>query len=258
MQIIDGEWYMDGIEWSDEGCLHESCELLDVIRKIGFLPLFSNGVEGFSVENMTDPSMWWTGDEATDPWEWRISLTRTGKVAYGKFFGNRAGFISKKWFPYFANYRRCGYDFDALYDDGKAGYREKLLMDLFVPEGIDMWNVRTSDIEKYGCSKELYTFEMKEMGGFGKGGEKNFEGILAKLQMQTYLVAKDFRPRLNKKGEEYGWPVAIMTPPEYLWGYEHVTGYYNEKPEESYKKIARQVHKFFDSDEKTIRSVLHK
>lgn len=256
MQVINGEWYMDGIEWDDEGCLHESGELLDVIGKIGFLPLFSNGVQGFSVESMTDPAMWWTGDETTDPWEWRIVLTRTGKVAYGKFFGGRAGFISKKWFPYFANYRRCGYDFDALYDDGKAGYREKLLMDLFVPKGVDMWDVKKSALEKYGCAQELYTFEMKEKGGFGKGGEKNFEGVLAKLQMQTYLVAKDFRPRLNKKGDEYGWPVAIMTPPEYLWGYKHVTGCYGEKPEESFGKIVRQVRKFFDADDKTVRNVL--
>ena len=43
---------------------------------------------------------------------------------------------------------------------------------------------------------------MKEKGGFGKGGEKNFEGTLTKLQMQTYLIVKDFRPRLNKRGEE--------------------------------------------------------
>ena len=102
-------------------------------------------------------------------------------------------------------------------------------MDLFVPSGTDMWNVKVSDLDKQGCYSELYTFEMKEKGGFGKGGQKNFEGILTKLQMQTYLVTSDFKPRLNKKGIEYGWPVALMTPPEYIWGYKHVTSRYKDE-----------------------------
>ena len=176
MEVINGIWYMNGISSGEEGCIQNSSALIDVIEDVGFLPLFSNNINGFSVENMTDPSSWWTGSEDSDPWEWRIVLTRTGKIAYGKFFGGRTGFISKKWFPYFANYRRGGYDFDALYDDGKAGYREKLLMDLFVPSGVDMWNVDVRSLESLGCSSELYTYEMKEKGGFGKGGEKNFEG----------------------------------------------------------------------------------
>ena len=256
MQVIDGQWYMAGPDWDDEGCIHTSGELLDVIERVGFLPLFANEIEGFSVENMTDPAFWWCGDESRDPWEWRTVLARTGKVAYGKFFGGRAGFVSKKWFPYFANYRRDGYDFDALYEDGKAGYREKLLMDLFVPSGVDMWDVKVSSLEASGCAASLYTHEMKDKGGFGKGGEKNFEGVLTKLQMQSYLIVKDFRPRLNKRGEEYGWAVAIMTPPEYLWGYKFVTGRYKETPEESFRAIEKQIGKHFDLDGKSLKKIL--
>lgn len=256
MEVINGQWYMGGIDWDDEGCIHSADELLGVIEKIGFLPLFENGIPGFSVENMTDPSCWWCGNADVDPWEWRAVLARTEKVAYGKFYGNRAGFVSKKWFPYFANHRRDGYDFDALYEDGKAGFREKLLMDLFVPLGVDMWDVKVSQLDALGCASELFTHEMKDKGGFGKGGEKNFEGVLTKLQMQSYLVAKDFRPRKNKKGVEYGWAVAVMTPPEYMWGYKFVTGRYKESPEESYKKIVKQVQKHFDADEKEIRKVI--
>ena len=48
MEIIDGKWYMEGIDWDDEGCIHSSSELLDVIEDIGFLPLFSNDIQGFS------------------------------------------------------------------------------------------------------------------------------------------------------------------------------------------------------------------
>ena len=55
MEVINGEWYMDGLDWDDEGCLHSSDELLDVIEEVGFLPLFGNAIPGFSVENMTSP-----------------------------------------------------------------------------------------------------------------------------------------------------------------------------------------------------------
>jgi len=256
MQVIDNTWYMEGIDWDDPGCIHSADELLPVIEEVGFMPLFSNGIEGFSVENMTDPKCWWTGDSITDPWEWRITLTRTRKVAYGKFFGGRTGFISRKWFPYFANWRRDGYDFDACYEDGKIGYREKLLMDLFIPAGADMWSVNPDELQSLGCASELYTFEMKEKGGFGKGGEKNFEGVLTKLQMQTYLVVSDFRPRVNKKGKEYGWPVAVMTPPEYIWGYKHVTGRYKESPDESFARIAKHIRKFYNAEDKVIRKII--
>jgi hypothetical protein len=256
MEVINGHWYMEGLDWSDDGCLQTVDELHEVIERVGFMPLFANRIPGFSVENMTDASCWWTGDEETDPWEWRILLTRTGKVAYGKFFGNKAGFVSKKWFPYFANYRRDGYDFDSRYEDGKAEFRERAVMKLFEPEGVDMWAVKKSQLRKFGCVESLYTFEIKERAGFGKDGFKNFEGTLAKLQMQSYLVAKDFRPRLNKKGESFGWAVASMTPPEYLWGYKFVTGRYNETPAESLSRMVKQICRYYDADERDVRRVL--
>lgn len=256
MQVINGQWYMNGLDWTDEGCLHSPEELLALIDKVGFMPLFENRIPGFSVENLTDAAYWWTGDEATDPWEWRMLLARTGKVAYGKFFGNKAGFVSRKWFPYFANYRRDGYDFDSRYEDGKAEFRERAVMKLFEPEGVDMWDVKKSQLARYGCAESLYTFEMKERAGFGKDGFKNFEGVLSKLQMQTYLVVRDFKPRLNKQGESFGWAVAVMTPPEYLWGYKHVTSRYNESPSESLSKIVAQICRYYDADERDVRRVV--
>ena len=256
MEVIDGHWYMDGVDWDDSSCVHSAEELLGVIERVGFMPLFANGVPGFSVENMTDPSCWWCGDPAVDPWEWRAELARSGRVAYGKFYGGRAGFVSREWFPCFCNYRRDGYDFDARYEDGKAGYREKLLMDLFVPQGVDMWKIDPSSLEEAGCAKSLYTFEMKDRGGFGKGGERGFESVLTKLQMGAYVCVEDFRQRVNKKGEAYGWAVAVMTLPEYLWGYKFVTGCYGEAPTESWRRMAEQVGRFYDADEKAIKRVI--
>ena len=42
---------------------------------------------------------------------------------------------------------------------------------------------------------EIYSNEIKARAGFGKGGEKGFEGTLTSLQMKTYLCVKDFRQR---------------------------------------------------------------
>ena len=36
------------------------------------------------------------------------------------------------WLPYFANYRRLGYDFDARWEDGLANRREKKIMDYYI------------------------------------------------------------------------------------------------------------------------------
>ena len=71
MEVIDGQWYMNGLDWDDEGCIHSSSELLSVIDKVGFLPLFSNSVPGFSVEEMTCPSYWFCCFVDVDPWRRR-------------------------------------------------------------------------------------------------------------------------------------------------------------------------------------------
>lgn len=228
MAVEGGEWIMYGVDEDDPCCIHTVEQLMDYIDEVGFLPLFKNDVPGFSVEERTVPDYWWSGDVLRDPWEWRAIVARSGRIAYGKFFDKKAGFISKKWFPYFANHRRDGYDFDALWDDEKASARQKKIMDLFLDEGT-----------------ELYSFEVKQQAGFGKGGEKNFEGTVTNLQMQTYLCMRDFRQKKNKKGESYGWAIAVYARPEQLWGYDYITSAYNEAPEESGKRIAEYMKEMY-------------
>ena len=129
MAIENGEWIMRGLDWYDPARIQSWDELIEWIDEIGFLPLFKNEVDGFSVEENTADLYWWSGDEAQDPWEWRCLMARIGKVAYGKFFGKKAGFISKAWFPHFANWRRDGYDFDSRWEDELAPMRQKRIMD---------------------------------------------------------------------------------------------------------------------------------
>ena len=245
METINGEWIMKGCAANDPLRLKTVDDLLALVSKIGFLPLFESGIKGFSVEERTTAASWWTGDRDTDPWEWRTILSTHPEIAYGKFFDKKAGFIHKDFFPVFANYRRNGYDFESLFDDELASYRAKRIMDAF-------------ELNDEAVGKEIMSNDLKDIAGFGKdGGEKNFSGILTELQMQTYLIVSDFRQRTNKKGEVYGWHIAVMETPETKWGYDFTTSAYSEKPSDSWEKIAAQIQKFFpDADEKHIRKPL--
>lgn len=105
--------------------------------------------------------------------------------------------------------------------------------------------------------RELFSFEVKERAGYGKTGEKNFEGEVTNLQMQTYLTVRDFRRRKNKQGNEYGWGIAIYCTPEHLWGYEHITSEYRIDPKESAMKIFFRVKELYpEASDRDLRKVL--
>ena len=227
MAIEDGAWIMRGLDWDDPSRIQSWEELIGWIDEVGFLPLFKNEIAGFSVEEHTSDLWWWSGEAEQDPWEWRQLIARSGQAAYGKFFGRRAGFISRDWFPHFANWRRDGYDFDSRWDEELASLRQKRIMD------------------QLAAGDELSSFELKRRAGFGREGEKNFEGIVTDLQMGGYLLIRDFRRRLNKKGLPYGWPISVYAAPEALWGYAHVTSAYAAEPAQSRELICRQVQKNF-------------
>lgn len=230
MASENGTWVMYGVDWEDPECIHTVDEAIEYINTVGFLPLFRNEIPGFSLEERTVPDYWWSGDPQVDPWEWRAIIARRGEIAYGKFFNNKAGFISQKWLPFFVNYRRDGYDFDARWEDGKASIRQKKIMDMFAEEKAD---------------SEYYSAELKQYAGFGKGMEKGFDGTITALQMQTYLIVRDFRPKKNKKGQDYGWAVAIYSTPEHILGTDVVTSAYAEEPDESGKKIANHIREVY-------------
>ena len=245
MSVENGEWIMRGLDWNDPYRIRSWHELVNWINEIGFLPLFANEIEGFSAEEHVSPRFWWTGDCEQDPWEWREIIARSHEVAYGKFFRKKAGFISLAWLPYFANCRRDGYDFDALYDVGLANARSKRIMDVFTV-GDGGWK-----------DEPTLSTELKRLAGFGKEGAKNFPGVMTELQMRLYLVVSDFKRRENRRGGEYGMPVSILLPPEAVWGCDAVTSAYGEAPEESAGRIADQIRKCFPSaDDQAIRRMV--
>lgn len=242
MENESGTWIMYGVSWDDPECIHTVDEAIEYINEIGFLPLFKNEIPGFSLEERTVPEYWWCEDPKLDPWIWREIIARTGEIAYGKFFDKKAGFISAKWLPVFANYRRDGYDFDALYEDGKAPRKHKKIMENFIDDKAD---------------SKILSNQLKQMAGFGKDGEKGFDGAVTSLMMQLYLCNSDFRKRKNKNGQEYGWNVAEYSTPECIWGYEAITSNYKTDPKDSWKKIVDYMHDIYPiATDKQIKKVL--
>lgn len=153
--------------------IRSEADLIKAINKYGFLPFFRNSIEGFSIEEHIALEHWYYSDSGQwDAWEWKGPVIQKTGCAYGKFFEHKAVYISKEWFPDFANYRRDGYDFDARYDEGLAKRTDKVLYDLL-------------DSKAPIISKEL-----KKLGDYRKGGNKGFDTSITRLQEQCYVITK--------------------------------------------------------------------
>ena len=195
------------------------------IDRLGFLPFFTNSISGFSLEEHIEPQLWFT--DIPGPWECKGPVISEMCCAYGKFFEKKAAYISREWFPDFANFRRDGYDFDARFDDELAAYKDKVLYDL-VAENAPI------------LSKQL-----KEIGNYGKDGKKGFDTIITRLQKQCYVVISDFVYLNDKNGKAYGWGVAEYSTPELFMGSEFTDKVYNRTPQESYERVFEHFKEMF-------------
>ena len=198
-------------------------DLENLIEEWGFVPFFENEIEGFSIKEQVDPKLWFTEEDG--PWEWKGRIAVKGRCAYGKFFGKKAGFVSKKWFADLLNYRRDGYDFDSLCDEGRVPEKDREIVDL-----LNEYHVLT-------------TKEIKPMLGYSRNGRKGYDTVITRLQMETYVTVKNFVYAVDRKGEFYGWGIAQYTTPEEIFGRKYIEKAYKRSPEESLQRMIRQIRK---------------
>ena len=215
-------------------------DMIRAVEAFGFLPFFSGSIPGFSVEEHVVRDVWYSAlTDEWKVWEWKGPVIRESGCAYGKFFENKAVFISSEWFPDFANYRRDGYDFDARFDDGLAPFRDKELFELL-------------DAEAPVLSKQL-----KLDGNYRKGGKKGFDTIITRLQAQGYVLISDFVYAKDKVGRPYGWGIAEYSTPERFFGPAFCDRVYQRTPEESYQRLFSHLRDLFpDVKEEILRKVL--
>ena len=97
-------------------------DMTRLVDELGFLPFFKGDVPGFSIAEAVRPDLWFS-ETQEGPWEWKGPVIRATGCAYGKFYRGKAMYVSREFFPDFANLRRDGYDYDARVDDGLARHR---------------------------------------------------------------------------------------------------------------------------------------
>ena len=208
------------------GKVHSADDLCELVTAAGFLPFFANEIPGFSVEEFTPPELW-LSDTLAGPWEWKGPVALTKTCIYGKFFRNKAGFISLDWVPDFVNFRRDGYDYDARFDDGLASFKDKKVYDTVAEH------------------RSLLTGDLKRQCNYRKDGNRGFETVITRLQMQSYICISNFEYKMDRFGRQYGWGVARYSTPEAVLGSELVTSRYNIPAEHSKQKIVSYLQEQF-------------
>lgn len=226
--------------FSDDFTVSSMQELMDLTQEMGFVPFFQNEIPGFSLEEHIAPECWYGGSEGFwDAWEWKGPVIRQTKCAYGKFLRNKAMYISEKWFPDFANFRRDGYDFDARYDDGLASFRDKELYELL------------------DADAPVLSTALRQAGNYGRDGRKGFDGGITRLQKQCYVLISDFRYASDRHGNKYGWGIAEYSTPEKFFGRKFTDCVYQRTPEESRRRVLKQLGKILpDADETQLGRIL--
>ena len=217
-------------------------DMAHMVEQYGFLPFFPCNIPGFSIEENTAREIYFKKD-VDGPWEWKGPVIRLTGAAYGKFFPGKAGFVSKKLFPHFANWRRDGYDIDARFNDGLARTRDLKLV---------------QTLERIGpsLSKTLKT-EAGYSSKKGEGGLKGFDSAITRMQEQCYIITSDFVYMRDRNGKEYGWGVAEYSTPEQRYGNAFTDAVYSCSPEESFEIIVGRLKDNLGSrSEKSIRELL--
>ena len=204
--------------------VHCEEELAQLVNEIGFLPFFQSPVPGFSLKDCVPPQLWFP-DEGDGVWEWKGPVIRLSGGAYGKFFRGKAAFISRAWYPDFANYRRDGYDFDAAYDDGLASFKEKKIYDALAEAGT------------------LLSKALRQRSAFVGQARTGYDTTLTRLQMRGYIITTDFEYALDGKGNPYGWGIARYATPESHFGADFTDKVYACTPEQSARRILDHLEK---------------
>lgn len=173
------------------------------------------------------PVRWHTGDRETDPWEWRMRVLEEnrGDIAYAKLFFKKSGYITKKWYPYFLAARRKGREFEEEYEDGTISYFAKRIYEL-VSE-----------------NKSMPLHIIKQLGGFSKEDNTQFDKAMVELQMKMYLTMCGRVQKVSKKGEGYGWSSTVFCTTESYFGEEvfHIANEIDEK--EAITQITEQIYR---------------
>ena len=143
------------------------------------------------------PVKWHTDDPVTDPWQWRIRvLTQRDDIAYAKVFCRVAGYITRRWYPFFLAVRRQGRSFDDFYQDGLMSQAAKRIYTLVAQNG------------------PMALHAIKEQGGFTRDEKSAFDRSIVDLQMAMFLTICGQTQKTDRFGKPYGWNSTVLCTTE--------------------------------------------
>ncbi len=216
--------------------IHSCPELMECIQHVGFLPLLESGIVGYSAEALMAEECRFTqfpdGSWEWPLWQWKGPVVTEGNCVYGKFFANKAGFVSREWWPDLLNWRRSQTP---------------------TPEEGTIEDVILMTLREQGS---MITRELRAACDFtGPKMRSRFDNYVGRLQMACYIVTEDFVYPTDKHGREYGFGWSLLTTPEHLLGAEACQC--ERTPEESYQRMFTHLtHLLPEATEKQIRRIL--
>lgn len=167
--------------------IHTYEEAVQLVGKMGVLPLSSLIPNYPSLESVTTKESWHSGAES-DPWTWRTRFPADGVAGYGKFIKKKSILISHELFPYA---KAILGSTSSLQERYKAGLVSKEALHLFAliqaDEGIDTRALRA------------------EAGMKAVEQKKPFDQALVELQGSMDIVISGIKERTNSLGEQNGW-----------------------------------------------------
>jgi hypothetical protein len=199
---------------------HNSAQLIEMVEELGFLPLLDSGISGYSAEDLVTADCRYVvlpdGSWDWPLWKWKGEMITDGHLVYGKFFGGKAGFISRQWWPDFCNYRR------SIHPAPAEGCIEEAILFTLTESG------------------SMITRELRAACGFnGPKMRSRFDSYVTKLQMATRIVTEDFVYPIDKHQREYGWGWSLLTTPEQL--YDRELFKCDRTPAESFDRLFHQI-----------------
>ena len=213
--------------------IHTPADLCVLVREYGFLPYFSTGIPGFSIDDVT-PNEVWKENLGLGPWLWRDDIAREKQCVYGKFFNKKVGYVSVEWLPHLINFRRDGFDFDEKYEDGQIKFSDKRIYDLILRHG------------------PISAPALRREAGVDPKKSYAFDSTLARLQMLTYIVPVDFIfPRDAFGQKKYGYGVTVFDLPVRWLGEEFCKSEYDREPEESLSCMTKHLNNKLPGIEQT-------
>lgn len=201
--------------------IHTCAGLSELIQEVGFLPLLESCVAGFSAMEIVDEECRYIpnpeGGFDWPLWDWKGPIILEGNCAYGKFFANKAGFVSLEWWNDFCNYRR------SIHPAPQEGSIEEAIVDILEMNG----SMTTRDLRR-ACE---FT---------GKGMRSRFDSYITRLQMECRIVTEDFVYPHDSHDKPYGWGWSLLTTPERRYGHQACTS--DHTPEESWQRLKAHFH----------------